>query len=142
MDAVKYKYLFDPLFLISTLIFILNKLSNLLGLRINSDFISFYLNDILLVPVLLPPLLFISSSFKFPEASIPPKFIEIVIPVFIWSLSFEFIGPFLLEKGTADFNDVLAYSFGGFISWFIWNKKNLTKIKSYESIVRLFIKTT
>ncbi len=119
-----FKYILDPLFLISSTLYILN---NLLFLPLSCwdhKFINFYFNDVLLVPVILPIILFFSRIFKLREKYSPPKLIEIAIPLVIWSIAFELIGPYFFKKGTADPLDVLAYCIGGLLCWIIWNRSS------------------
>ncbi len=127
-----FKYLLDPLFLSSLVLYLLNKLSFLSFIKLRYNFTTFYLNDLLLIPVLLPAILFLSKSLYFRTNNDPPKLIEIVVPLLIWSLAFEFIGPNFFYKGTSDLFDVIAYSVGGFISWLIWNRVNILKCFHYK----------
>ena len=116
----KFKFLFDPIFLFSSSLYIINKaiLSNYEFWKYN--FFKNYLNDILLVPVLVPIILFFLYVFKFRKNPSPPVLLEILLPLGIWAIAFEIIGPFYFGKGTSDPIDVLAYCFGGLISWEVW----------------------
>jgi hypothetical protein len=117
-----FKYILDPLFLFSSTLYTVNKLSLFPPYWWGQKFIVAYLNDVLLIPVILPIILFFSRILKFREEYSPPMLMEIVIPLAIWSIAFEFIGPYFLEKGTSDPFDVLAYCVGGLVSWVIWNR--------------------
>ena len=63
--------------------------------------------------------------FKLRDFYSPPMLWEIIVPLAIWSIAFELIGPFYFGKGTSDPLDIFAYCFGGLISWLIWNRGNL-----------------
>jgi hypothetical protein len=120
--SANFKYILDPLFLFSSTLYTVNKLSLFPPYWWGQKIIVAYLNDVLLIPVILPIILFFSRVLKFREEYSPPVIMEIVIPLAIWSIAFEFIGPYFLERGTSDPFDVLAYSVGGLVSWVIWNR--------------------
>ena len=122
---IKFKYLLDPLFLFSLTLYTINKSSFLRPEFWSCKFCNYYLNDLLLVPVLVPIILFFSRPFKFRKDYSPPMFLEIIVPLAIWSIAFELIGPFYFGKGTSDLVDVFAYCLGGLTSWIIWNRGNL-----------------
>lgn len=119
----KFKYLLDPLFLLSLSLYFINKGTIFLKFEIlDCNFCTYYLNDLFLVPVLVPIILSFSSVFKLRNLFSPPMFFEIIVPLAIWSIAFELIGPFYFGQGTSDPLDVFAYCLGGLISWLIWNQ--------------------
>jgi len=121
----KFKYLLDPLFILSLAIYAANK-SSILGITSNSHgFGSHYLNDLLLIPVLVPIILFSTRLLGYRDSHFPPTFLEILTMLVIWAIAFELIGPLFFGKGISDPLDVLAYSIGGLISWIIWNRRHL-----------------
>jgi len=120
--AKKSKYLLDPLFLFSLTIYAMNKFLFLKYDLWNYKFCTDYLNDLLLVPVVIPIVLFFPKVLKLRDFYSPPTFLEIIVPLAIWSIAFELVGPFFFGKGTSDPSDVLAYCLGGLISWLIWNR--------------------
>jgi len=124
---MKFKYIFDPLFLFSITLYSINKCFFSGSENWNYAFCNYYLNDLLLVPVLVPIILFLSRILKFREYYSYPKYLEIVIPLVIWSVAFEIIGPFYFTKGTSDPIDVLVYCIGGLISWIIWHQGTFVK---------------
>jgi hypothetical protein len=64
-----------------------------------------------------------------------PLFIEVFIPLVLWSIIFEVITPFYFKYGTSDIADVLAYWGGGLLSWLLWNKsKSLIPHNNAERI--------
>lgn len=119
--GVKFKYLLDPLFLFSLALYTVNKSSIIRPYWWNCEFCNYYLNGALLVPVLVPIILFFSRICNLRKKHAPPMVFEIVIPLAIWAIAFELIGPFYFGKGISDPLDVLAYCIGGFLSWMIWN---------------------
>ena len=124
----KFKYLLDPLFLFSLIIYCINKLSFLKYGSWNYKFLIYYLNDLLLIPVAVPIVLYFSKVLKLRDIYSPPTFLEIIVPLAIWSISFEFVGPLYFGKGTSDPIDVFAYCLGGLISWLLWNREELFSI--------------
>ncbi len=126
---VKFRYLKDPLFLFSFALYIMNKLLLFSFNWWGSKFVNSYLNDFLLIPVLIPIILYVSKRLNCRKYSSPPMLVEIIIPLVIWSIAFEFIGP-LFIKGISDPFDVLAYCIGGFFSWLFWNRNSLVQWQS------------
>lgn len=120
--GARFKYLLDPLFLFSLALVAVNKLTVIRPYWWDCEFCNYYLNDVLLVPVLVPAILFCSRIMGFRKEQSPPMLPEIVVPLAIWSIAFELIGPFWFGKGTSDPLDILAYWAGGFLSWIIWNR--------------------
>ena len=119
-----FKYLSDPLFQLSSMTYVFNKIS--LFFSYGSDwvrvFIASYLSDLLLVPVTIPIILFCSKALGLRPQSLPPSLLELAIPVLIWSIAFEVIGPRVFGRGVSDPVDVVAYCVGGFVSWLIWRR--------------------
>ena len=76
-----------------------------------------YLNDLLLVPVALPPLLLASSCLGLRSAVSAPTLVETAAVVVTWSIAFELVGPHVFGRGTSDPLDVVAYGLGGLITW-------------------------
>jgi len=118
-----FKYIRDPLFLFSLALYSLNKFFLPLSNYFGTNFLHFYLNDVLLVPVLLPIILYSSRIFGFRKDDRPPRFIELTIPLLLWSIAFEFIGPRFFKLGFSDPLDIVCYCSGGIFSWIIWNKR-------------------
>jgi hypothetical protein len=117
-----FKYLTDPLFLLSSVAYAINKtlLVFTKGSNWASAFLASYFNDLLLVPVAIPIILFFSKTLAFRPRSLSPSLPEVAIPVLIWSIAFEVVGPYVFRRGVSDPFDVIAYCFGGFASWLFW----------------------
>lgn len=124
MDT-QFRYIRDPVFVVSVSLYLINEFIILEYGIFKTGFIAFYFNDFLLVPVVLPILLFISKKLKLRLVDIPPTLLELIIPLLIWSVLFEFIFPYFISKGTADLLDILFYFLGGLLSWMIWNRAHL-----------------
>ena len=120
-----FRYLLDPLFLFSLILYLMNKTSFFKLDFWSNTFCNYYLNDLLLVPVVVPIVLLFSRVLKLRDIYSPPTFQEIIIPLAIWSIAFELIAPFCFGKGTSDSLDVFAYCLGGLISWFVWNRGDI-----------------
>lgn len=110
----------NPLFMISLAAYCLNTFvaKNYL---VDSHFLKFYFNDLLLVPCALPPILSLISIAGFRDSDKPPSCVEVLICLCIWSIAFEIVGPLISQKTTADPFDIAAYWLGGAVSWSLWN---------------------
>ena len=117
----RFRYFLDPLFLGCSFVYVMNRF--IIKPRMPSSEIFFrgYLNDFLLIPCALPPLLFLHRIFSLRSANQPPTPREITIHLVFWSLFFEYLGPIFYRRATSDPWDIGAYWVGGFISWIVWN---------------------
>ncbi|MGM0857798.1 MAG: hypothetical protein ACQEW0_12045 [Pseudomonadota bacterium] len=120
-----FKYIFDRLFLFSLAIYILNNWLIPGHFKKDIQFFDSYLNDILFPAVAIPIVLFITKICGARKIDIPPQLTEMILPLIIWSIGFEFVGPYYFDRGTADIIDVFAYFTGGIGSWIFWNRVNL-----------------
>lgn len=136
----RFRFILDPLFLFSSTLYVVNKLSLFAPYWWGHRFINAYLNDVLLVPVMLPIILLFSRMLTSRNKYSPPMFREILVPLAIWSTAFEFIGPRFFQKGTSDPLDVLAYCIGGLISWAVWNRSVL--LYRWQNMTCLILNTT
>ena len=123
--SFRFKYLSDPLFLFSVALYSINKSSLLMLGPCGCEICNWYLNDLLLIPVLVPIMLFLSRMFALRKDDSPPTFSEIVVLLTIWSVMFEIVGPFCFGKGTSDPVDVFAYCLGGLTAWMVWHQGKL-----------------
>ena len=124
--VIKHKYLLDPLFIFSLALYSVNKWIITPYELLTCKFCNYYLNDILLVLVMMPIILFFPRFFKVRDFHSPPLILEIIVPLIIWSIAFEYIGPFYFGRGTSDPVDIFAYFLGGFTGWIIWNRKKIS----------------
>jgi len=114
----------DRIFIGSLLLYLMNRLLTYV-FGFSNTLLSSYFNDFLLVPCCVPLLLFLIERCGFRKVYVPPRLIEVVIPLVIWSIAFEIVGPLYFKKGVSDFFDILAYWIGGALSWYLWNRKFL-----------------
>lgn len=119
LESTSFRYYRDPLFLSSSLLYGLNRFG-IKPLTSTHSFFHHYFNDILLVPVVLPLVLWLHGKWKLRSISAFPSWKEITFHVILWSILIEGLFPLLFHHGTADFNDVIAYISGAIISGFIW----------------------
>lgn len=122
---IRFKYMLDRLFLSALAIYILNKWLVPDHLKKGIEFFDSYLNDILFPAVAFPIMLFITKICGARKVDVPPQLKEMIPPLIIWSIGFEFVGPYYFDRGTADIIDVLAYFTGGIGSWMFWNRVNI-----------------
>lgn len=123
-EHFEFTYLTDPIFILCLFLYLINKFLIIQFHNLNIFFLCYY-NDILLIPCCLPPLLFVMYKIELRRNHFPPTVIEVIVPLVIWTLSFEIIAPFYFKKGTSDIGDAIAYWLGGFFCWFVWNYKYL-----------------
>ena len=50
-----------------------------------------------------------------------PSWSEISLHLLLWSIFFEWLGPRIFHRGTADWLDVVAYTIGAFGAGLLWN---------------------
>jgi hypothetical protein len=114
-----FRYARDPLFLLASLLYLLNR--TLLKPHLQIPFLHNYLNDLLLIPCALPLVLLLQRKLQLRKVDAPPRFSEIFFHLIIWSILFEGLAPHLIHT-TSDPYDLLAYGTGGIISWLIWKR--------------------
>jgi hypothetical protein len=88
-----------------------------------------WFQDFLLVPALLPPVLWLFATLKLRESQLFPTWTEILFHTIWWSLFFEFIGPQLLHRGTGDYRDIIAYGLGAIGAGIFWKVGQLPSQK-------------
>ncbi|MDD3586246.1 MAG: hypothetical protein PHQ75_03615 [Thermoguttaceae bacterium] len=118
----KFGYLADPLYLICVALYLANRL----WIKPHCDFWFFhwYLNDLICVPFLLPPLLYFLSLVRLRKTEGPPDYWEIVVPLIMISFAFEVYFPNTERfRGVtfADPWDIVAYTVGAVVSGFFWS---------------------
>lgn len=81
-----------------------------------------YLNDILCIPLFLPPVLWIHKRIGLRPARWYPTAFEILFHLVVWSICFEVIAPSFpaIFRTTADPWDVAAYGVGAGIAGLVW----------------------
>ena len=117
---MEYKHVRDPLFIVAIVLYCVNKFILQRYSFINGTFIESYMSDILLVPVLLPVLIWVVAKAGWRSLSMRPSHWEILATLIPVIAVCEYIGPVYLGKGVADPFDILAYAAGGSVSWLYW----------------------
>ena len=118
---MRFRYLLDPLFLISTALFLLNKL--LLRPHLDNAFLSGHLNDCICIPLWVPVLVALMRVTGLRRHDRPPEAHEILIPLLVWSWVFEVVlpqTPLFAGIATADPFDVVSYTAGAIVAALGW----------------------
>jgi hypothetical protein len=118
-----FRYHRDPLFLVACTLYVLNRWA--LKPHITSTFLRGQFNDLLLIPCALPPFLFLQRCLQLRAHDRPPALGEILFPLCIWTLLFEWIGPRFFPGTIADPLDVLAYFTGATIAFAWWKFRSI-----------------
>ncbi len=120
----KFRYLRDPLFLLSVAIYFLNRylLKSFAGDEIS--FFKCYLNDLICIPFWLPLVLFVTRVVRLREDDNPPDFYEVSFYLLMWSFVFEYVGPSYgkyFNYPVADPWDIFFYAIGAIVGGVYWN---------------------
>lgn len=116
----RFGYLRDPLFLLSSAAYALNRW--VLKPRIPSPFLHNHFDDLLLIPAALPVMLWIQRVLALRKNDLFPTWPEILLHWAVWSAVCEWIGPFYFHLGVADAGDVVSYAAGGIAAGWWWNR--------------------
>jgi hypothetical protein len=119
-DAPGFAYLADKTFLAACFLYAANRLWGKPFIGEAVHFLRNHLDDCLLIPAALPPLLYVFRRLGLRRDDSPPRLREIAEWTFLWSIVFEWLFPRFLHRGTADWWDVLAYTAGALVSWLVW----------------------
>jgi hypothetical protein len=123
-----FRYIRDPLFVTAVLLFLVHRVLVILAPEWRTSVVRGHFGDLLLVPVALPPLLWVSATLGYRPKAAAPSALEVSAVTLVWAVAFELVGPAVSQKATSDPLDVLAYAAGGFVSWGIWS--SLHKVRS------------
>jgi hypothetical protein len=118
---IRFRYFTDPLFLVCSFLYATNRLIIKPRMPTHEVFFRGHFNDLLLIPCVLPPLLFIYRKLSLRRPYDPPSALEIVLHLVVWSLLFEYLAPMFYPRATSDPWDVVSYTVGALVSWLIWN---------------------
>lgn len=117
MDS-RLAYATQPLktwfYLVLISVFILNQIAEVQGY--SSLYQRGYLDDVLVVPIVLPFVLFILRLLFFKQIRFI-NFVMLASFIFLLSIVFELILPRYSVDYTADVGDVICYVFGGLVFW-------------------------
>jgi hypothetical protein len=121
-----FRYLRDPLFLMSVALYALNRWVVKPSLPSGELFFSGHFNDLLVIPCALPPLLLLHRRLGLRHADAPPAASEVAVHVAVWSVFFEILAPVFVRAARSDAWDVVAYCAGGLAAWLVWNRAALS----------------
>lgn len=116
-----FRYYLDPVHLTCLGVYWIHRL--VIRRHCEYAILNSYLNDLLVVPVVLPPMLWVMRELTLRRHDEPPSFSEIMIPIFVWSVLFEILLPRIPmdpQRFFADPVDVLAYLLGGILAGLKW----------------------
>jgi hypothetical protein len=85
-------------------------------------FFHSYFNDVLCIPLFLPPVLWIHRKLGLRMHDAPPTAFEVLFHLVVWSICFEAVAPRLPQilRTTADPLDVAAYAVGAGVAGLVW----------------------
>jgi hypothetical protein len=90
-------------------------------------FISNYLDDILLIPIVLGFGIWVQQKFVLPTFVFSKK--QIISTWIAFSIIFEIIFPYFIKEFTSDLFDLFAYGLGGLIFYSLLNYPKLNSIE-------------
>ena len=106
--------------------------------RADSAFLSGHFNDLLLIPCALPLFLQVQRQLGWRNHDAPPRAVEILFHLLVWSVLFEVIGPHLMQT-IGDPLDVAAYATGGLLAGIWWNRERLlTRRPGFDSLAPFY----
>ncbi len=117
-----FRYLLDPLFLVATGLFLLNKF--VLRPHLSNAFLHGHLNDCICIAIWVPVLLAVMRITRMRNHDLPPQAHEVLIPLVVWSWVFEVWLPqtsAFTDIAVADVWDVLCYVVGAFVAVLVWS---------------------
>lgn len=116
-----FRYLRDPLFLVSVGVYFVNRL--VLKPIWNTGFLHEHLNDLICIPFWVPVMLWTERRVGLRRHDGPPQVVEVVIPLIVWVWAFEVILPTTDWFGrycVADERDIFWYAVGAAAAWAFW----------------------
>lgn len=123
MRPRRFCYLADPIFLGAVMLYALNRWWWKRRFGAELPFVHDHFNDCLLIPVALPPLLWIFREFGLRSHDGMPTLREVFEWTLVWSVMFEWVFPRFFHLGTADWADVLSYVAGAVLAAGFWLRK-------------------
>ena len=125
-DLPRFRYIFDPVCLTSVVLYLANRWL-IKPSHIENWFFSGYFNDLLCIPLFLPPVLLVDRVLGIRHHDGYPTAFEIIGHLTLWSICFELIAPQFpdIYRTTADPLDVVAYTLGAAICGLVWRSGKL-----------------
>lgn len=118
---MKFRYLRDPLFLCCAALYFTNRW--ILKPNFSWFFLHSYLNDVICIPFLVPPMLLVARWLRLRPDDSPPKTHEIYVPMIVWAVLYEIVLPNSTWRRLthSDPYDVMAYVAGAIVASLIWD---------------------
>jgi hypothetical protein len=116
-----FLYLRDPLFLLCVATYFVNRF--VCKAIWQSGFVHEHLNDLICIPFWVPIMLFAQRRLGLRASDLRPSGSELVIPLIIWSWTFEIILPatgWLGPYCVADHADIMYYALGALVAGLFW----------------------
>jgi hypothetical protein len=122
----RFGYLLDPLFLACVLLYVVNRF----WVKPNCTFFFFHacLNDLICIPFVVPPMVWVLRRLRFRFHDDPPTFPEIAIPLLMIAWTFNIWLPNTEQYRNVVFAspwDIVCNALGTIIAgafWFYWYK--------------------
>jgi hypothetical protein len=118
---MRFRYLKDPLFLFCVCLYFLNRW--VLKPCLPNEFSRCHVNDLICIPFWVPIMLFVMRKTGLRNDDVPPRPGEILVPLLVWSWTFELFLPhteLFRHLATADHLDILAYTIGAIFAAVFW----------------------
>ena len=125
-----FGYLRDRLFLGSLAAYAINRLlirphlGNFFHTHLSWawPFLHSHFDDLLMMPVALPIILWVQRLLNLRKHDHPPGWLEMSTHLAVWSVMAKVVGPFALHIGVADPWDVLFFTAGGVLACAWWQR--------------------
>jgi hypothetical protein len=118
---VRFRYLWDPLFITCVLVYFVNRL--VLKAVWETGFVHEHLNDLICIPFWVPVMVWVERHLGLRADDGPPEAMEVIIPLILWSWLFEIVLPRTELFGrycVADHRDVFYYAAGALAAAVFW----------------------
>ena len=119
---MRFRYLRDPLFLFCLISYFVNRW--LIRPHVHGGFFHTSFNDVICIPFWAPIMVWLMRRTRLRSHDLPPTWIEIVLPVTVWSFVFEVWLPHVTwfkRPMVGDPMDILAYASGALVSMVWWD---------------------
>lgn len=116
-----FAYLRDPLFVISVGAYFVNRFA--VKPHTDGGFAHDHFNDLICIPFWVPIMLWLQRRIGLRPVDAPPHCHEIVIPLVVWSWTFEFLLPrtgWFAAWCVADYRDIIYYAAGATAAAVFW----------------------
>jgi hypothetical protein len=121
VEPNRFRYVADPVCITALVLYCCNRwiIKPMAGGGFSAD----YLNDVLCLPLFLPPILWVQKRLNLRPGDHRPRLWEVLQHWAVFSVVFELVVPRLPGfRSTADAWDVVAYLAGGLAAYFFWRR--------------------